>query len=331
LDFSIIIPTFQRRDLVLSNVMALSRQSFTGTFEVIVVVDGSTDGSVPALRRLDTRFPLTVIEQSNQGIAAARNRGAAEAVGEFLLFLDDDMEADSRLVSEHAAAHMVGADVVTGHVPLHPRSPGNFLSDSVGAWAEDRAKLLVSASDNPDFLEVVGGQLSISRRLFLELHGFDSEFTKNGTFGNEDRDLVCRLLDAGHKVVFSPTAVSWQIYVVTPRQFLRNYRQAGAADVYLARKHPGRAVRIFNPECVETFRDRYIWRWLRVPLRCLVLSLLEVGKKGPRYERMFWWVWRLEYCQGVRDGQRNIRKRAAANREDSRRGETSINGASHTH
>jgi glycosyltransferase involved in cell wall biosynthesis len=308
LNFNIVIPTYRRRDLVVATVRALTRQEYAGTFEVIVVVDGSTDNSAEALRALDTPFPLTVLEQSNQGIAAARNRGADVARGELLLFLDDDMEADPKLLTEHARSHQSDADVVTGHVPLNPASPDNFLSASVKAWAEDRERLLSSAPDDLDFLEIVGGQLSISRNLFFQLNGFDRTFTRNGTFGNEDRDLACRLLDAGYKIAFNPKAISWQTYVVTPRQFLRNYRQAGAADVNLAAKHPGRSDRIFNPECIESRIDRVLWRWLRGPIRLLALKLVETEKPEQWRIDLFWHAWKLEYCQGVREGKKVWRR-----------------------
>jgi glycosyltransferase involved in cell wall biosynthesis len=303
-DFSIIIPTYERRDLVASTVRALARQEYFGAFEVIVVVDGSADGSAQALRTLHMPFPLTVLEQTNQGIAAARNRGAAVATGDWLLFLDDDMEADRHLLAEHARSHQSGADAVTGHVPLHPGSPANFLSDSVKAWAEERAKALRSVTGSIDFLEVVGGQLSISRKLFTELNGFDTNFTRRGTFGNEDRDLACRLLTAGRRIVFNPDAISWQTYIVRPRRFLRNYRQAGGADVRLAVKHPDRAARIFNPECVETRMDRLVWRWFRRPASTATLAFLERGKEYPWCVRVFWWVWKMEYSQGAREARR---------------------------
>jgi len=214
------------------------------------------------------------------------------------------MEADPNLLAEHAESHQAGADVVTGHVPLHPASPETFLSASVKTWAEERAKLLSRTSQNLDFLEIVGGQLSISRKLFFQLNGFDVNFTRKGTFGNEDRDLACRLLDAGYTIAFNPNAISLQTYIVTPRQFLRNYRQAGAADVHLAAKHPKRSDRIFNPECIESKMDRLVWRWFRWPLRCLALKFVESGKPEQWQVNLFWRSWRLEYYQGVREGRK---------------------------
>ena len=87
--FSVVVPTFQRRELVVKAVRSLAQQSFAGRFEIIVVVDGATDGSAQALRALELSVPLTVIEQLNQGRATALNSGAARARGEILLFLDE--------------------------------------------------------------------------------------------------------------------------------------------------------------------------------------------------------------------------------------------------
>src|SRR5580698_4513306 len=114
--FTVVVPTYQRCEVVTANIVALAGQEFTGHFEVVVVVDGSTDGSAEALRALRVHFPLTVIEQPNQGASKARNRGAQAARGEILLFLDDDMEGDPHLLTEHDRSHRAGADVVFGHM-----------------------------------------------------------------------------------------------------------------------------------------------------------------------------------------------------------------------
>ena len=119
---------------------ALETQEQVDGYEVIVVVDGSTDGTTEALRQLTTSFPLTVLEQPNRGRAAAVNHGAKVARGELLLILDDDMEADPRLLAEHDRSHREGADVVLGHIPLHPDSPESFLCPGVAAWADRRAE-----------------------------------------------------------------------------------------------------------------------------------------------------------------------------------------------
>ncbi|HWO84528.1 MAG TPA: glycosyltransferase, partial [Solirubrobacterales bacterium] len=115
--FSVVIPTYQRRQTVVRSVTALAGQTCSD-FEVVVAVDGSSDGTADALRGLETSFPLRVLEQPNRGRAAAVNAGAAAAGGELILFLDDDMRADPRLLEEHERSHREGADVVMGDLPL---------------------------------------------------------------------------------------------------------------------------------------------------------------------------------------------------------------------
>jgi glycosyltransferase involved in cell wall biosynthesis/peptidoglycan/xylan/chitin deacetylase (PgdA/CDA1 family) len=297
--FSVVIPTYQREKLVTLSVKSLNTQDFIGNFEVIVVIDGSRDYSAEALRSLSTSFPLKVIEQSNQGASAARNKGAAAARGEIILFLDDDMEAHSHLLAEHNRSHLEGADAVIGHIPLHPDSPKNFLSYVVGLWADSRIHELSSIEGKLPFNEIMTGQLSISRKIFWEMGGFNTQFTKGGSFGNEDLDFGLRLQESNYKVAFNPKATSWQKYVVTPRQYLKQYRQAGRADVLFARIHPDQTDHLFHRP--QSWADQYIWRWFRWLLRWLVLTLIDLGLAGSRTARLFAWLVNLEYYQGVRE------------------------------
>jgi glycosyltransferase involved in cell wall biosynthesis len=294
---SVVIPTFQRRDVVLRSVAALSRQEETAAFEVIVVVDGSTDGTAQALRELETPFPLAVVEQSNEGSAAARNHGAEAARGTVLLFLDDDMEAHPRLLAEHERSRREGADVVLGHIPLHPDSPPGFLAAGVGEWAERRARSLQERAGRVELEDLLTGQMSLPRKAFLRLGGFDTAFTRGGQFGGEDLDFGLRLLESGHRVVFNPDAISRQRYVVTQRQYLRQWRQNGRASVMLARKHPEQLEQAFHRR--ETRADRLIWRRVRWPLRAFVLALAATGASGPRTTRWFFRVRNLEYFRGI--------------------------------
>jgi glycosyltransferase involved in cell wall biosynthesis len=307
--FSVIIPTYQRRDIVLESVRALARQEFDRSFEVIVVVDGSNDGSAEALRELFTTFALTILEQQNQGAASARNLGAAAARGKILLFLDDDMEAHSRLLMEHDQSHRAGADVVLGHIPLHPNSPPGVLSKGVKSWAEERARRLSSPGASLGLHDLLTGQISLSRMTFDRLGGFDTNFTRGGSFGNEDLDFGYRLLREGYRVVYNPHAISWQYYAVQPRQYLRQWRQAGRADVLFVRKYPDEANRIFYRASRRL--SRYLWRplvtmpFLATPLsgllRWLACRLVESGAQGPNATRFFFETRNLEYWRGVRE------------------------------
>lgn len=303
---SVVIPTYQRRRVVSATVEALARQAGAPPFEIIVVVDGSTDGTAEHLRGLSLAVPLTVIEQANAGASSARNRGAAAAKAPILLFIDDDMEAAEGLILAHTRQHALGRDVVLGHIPLHPQSPRNIMSQGVGAWAEQRRERLAQAGAALTLHDLLTGQISISRTAFDAVGGFDLKFTQNGTFGNEDIDFGLRLLDGGHDIAFCPEAVTYQNYVVTPAAHLRQWRQAGAADVRFARKHPDHGAEIFELNGAAEAFTRLIarplaatWLWPLVtwPVRALAL---RAGASDNRYAA--WWFFRartLDYWRGV--------------------------------
>jgi glycosyltransferase involved in cell wall biosynthesis len=84
---SVIIPTHNRKAFVLEAVGSVFAQTY-GDYELIVVDDGSIDGTGEALKRYEKR--LLYLYQENQGVSAARNNGLARAQGEFIAFLDSD-------------------------------------------------------------------------------------------------------------------------------------------------------------------------------------------------------------------------------------------------
>src|SRR6185436_4086895 len=109
--------------------------------------------------------------------------------------------------------------------------------------------------------DMLTGQLSVTRAVFERLTGFDTHFRQQHTSGNADADFGHRLLQSGCRVVFNPAAISWQQYIVTPRQYLRRWREVGLADVRLVRKHPERAEAIFTRKKLQNRR-----RWMIGPI-----------------------------------------------------------------
>lgn len=264
--FSIVIPTFQRRDLVCAAVSALRHLRYSGEIEVIVSIDGSTDGTADALATVETPFPMRMIAQANQGAAAARNAGAAIARHPILQFIDDDMIADPALLEEHAKSYAEGADAVLGHIPLDPDSPPNFLSRGVAEWAEERFRRL-STSSELSLFDLLTGQLSVRRDVFEACGGFDPRFTAGASFGDEDLDFGCALLDRGYRIAFNPRAICHQRYAVTYRSNMKQWHQAGRADVVFARKRPERARELFELHGIQyLFTRRVMTRVARLPL-----------------------------------------------------------------
>ncbi len=85
--FSVIIPTYNRGWVIKESVNSLLRQIFTD-YEVIVVVDGSVDDTIEILKEFNDK--IIVLKKENEGPSQARNLGAKNAKGEYLIFLDDD-------------------------------------------------------------------------------------------------------------------------------------------------------------------------------------------------------------------------------------------------
>jgi glycosyltransferase involved in cell wall biosynthesis len=165
-----------------------------GPLEVVVVDDGSTDGSAAVAARYGD--PVRCVRQANQGPAAARNRGLAESRGALLAFLDaDDRWLPGKLTRQVAwLAGEPGVDVVTGPVEL--------------AWPEARVQAAwdaMVARHAPDGL--VGpclGSALIRRAVFDRVGAFDA-----GLRFGEDWDWVLRVKEHGVRVAVLAEPVLW--------------------------------------------------------------------------------------------------------------------------
>jgi peptidoglycan/xylan/chitin deacetylase (PgdA/CDA1 family) len=144
--------------------------------------------------------------------------------------------------------------------------------------------------------------------LFQAVGGFDTRFTVGGSFGNEDIDFGYRLMTAGYSIVFCSTAVSHQRYVVSPAQHLRQWRQAGRADVAFARKHPQEATTLFELNGASSRLARRIarplskaplWQIWTAPLCWLAVALASLNLQDRCTVALFQIMRALEYWRGV--------------------------------
>ena len=109
--FSIIIPAYNAEAYLSRCLDSIFSQEFDD-YEVIVINDGSSDGTAVLLERYTSKYPnLHVLAQSNQGMATARNRGLDAAQGDYILFVDSDDELMPQALSS-LAPHLNGEDII---------------------------------------------------------------------------------------------------------------------------------------------------------------------------------------------------------------------------
>lgn len=218
---SVIIPTSNRRDTILRTVEAVLRQDYSASdCEIIVVVDGGSDGTAEALRKLDIESRLRIVEQENRGPAGARNSGLRVANGDLLIFLDDDMMCTPGWLRAHVAAHASSdGDEIAGMGAIYadPDDPPTLAADVFSNQIGAEYLLHRDSSDRPWPANVWSfANTSISRKKLESAGGFDERFRMR-----EDCELGVRLLNSGIRQQFVGDAVAYQHCDKSPEQLVR--------------------------------------------------------------------------------------------------------------
>ena len=123
---SVVIPTYNRRPILEKALLALEDQRLEPPlegYEVVVVDDGSTDGTAAWLRQEADRFPhVRLIEQDHGGPAEGRNRGVDHARGDVIVFIDSDLVVTPSFLLCHARARDAQRDQDNNEFIFHGRS-----------------------------------------------------------------------------------------------------------------------------------------------------------------------------------------------------------------
>lgn len=267
---SVVVATYNRLSSLEQLLSQLALQAgLPGPFEVVVVDDGSASPVAPALENRRYPFTLTVHTQQNAGAAAARDVGVRRAQGELVVIIDDDMQVDPDFLRHHLACHADGErTVVIGRIAADDSLATRPLFERWHQALLDRmARQLASGEVVPGGKHFFTGNVSLPRRAFLEVGGFDSTMRQS-----EDVELGLRLEKAGLKFKFADDAVTRHASDHSALAFFRRRAfRYGGFDRELWRKHPDR-------------REASPWRFwtdlnrLTVPFLATALLAPEMGE-----------------------------------------------------
>ncbi|MEO8361012.1 MAG: glycosyltransferase [Vicinamibacteria bacterium] len=229
---SVVIATYNRPESLRHLLTQLAAQTMESSDFEVVVVD---DGSRTSLPEISVPYRLTVIRQENQGAAAARHHGAEAAVGDVVMFIDDDMEVPPAVLDAHARVHDRNPlAVVLGWIktpagslmPLFERFHARYLDDLASDVHRGRRTL--------SGIDVWSGNLSLRRAQYLKVGGFDVTLGQS-----EDAELGLRLEKDGAAFHVSEEAhtIHHSDHMSLQAWMKRSYRY-GRVDLRISRKHP---------------------------------------------------------------------------------------------
>jgi len=230
---SVIIPTFNRRRQLAQVLTALDAQHLDPTqFEVIVVDDGSTDGTTEWLESKQFRFALTAKHQSNAGPATARNTAVMLAKGELVVFIDDDVVPMPELLQEHLASHEAESVnlAVTGPLSSLPYYEAPWV-----AWEQAKVEKQYVAMQRgdyaPTFRQFWTGNASVARSHVIAAGLFNTALHRA-----EDVDLGVRLIDQGIQFRFNAKARAFHHVDRTLASWSKTYASYGELEVGILSK-----------------------------------------------------------------------------------------------
>lgn len=230
---SVIVPTFNGAHRLPFLLNSLAQQIFQD-FELVVVVDGSTDNSHQVLKRFNSVFKnFKIVIQTNKGRAGARNSGALAANGSIFIFVDDDVKLSPETIQSHVEHHkkerssvLVGSIVEeegerSTDVQKYRRKLSIKWQSALGITQTKIQEPYLSAAN-----------FSIEKTTFDQLNGFDERLKDC-----EDHDLAIRIQAKGLSIYFDPGIISWHLDSITAWSYLRRLKDYKKAYLNLCSRY----------------------------------------------------------------------------------------------
>jgi glycosyltransferase involved in cell wall biosynthesis len=278
--FSVVIPTYNRKPILEKCLKALELQQFDAGaiagYEVVVVDDGSTDGTVNWLQTNASTFPhVRLFQQNHQGPAAARNLGVEKATGDTIIFIDSDLVVTEVFLRAHAEGLQRGQQSAVSGQPLKQTQDSKLETQNFSTPPPvfTYGRVINTANfDDPtaepykltDFSAAyfATGNVAIARTWLEKAGLFDTRFQ---LYGWEDLELGVRLKQLGLTLIKCPDAVGYHWHPPFALSQLPNLIdkeiERGKMGVLFYQKHPTWNVRLMIQ---MTWLHRLLWGVLSI-------------------------------------------------------------------
>ena len=292
-EISVVLPTYNRRPILTEVLAALDAQAGAPPFEIVVVDDGSTDGTFEWLSSRAGGRPLRLLRQQNRGPAAARNHGVAAAAGALIAFLGDDTVPLPDWLALHWARHRREREraegegpprlAVIGYTAWHPRMRATPFLRFLNEQGLQFGYALITDPEHVPFNFFYTSNLSLAREWLLE-EPFDESFPDPAW---EDIEASFRMFRRGLRLVYEPRARLLHDHPTDFRRFCARQERAGASAVRFARKHPELAgflgIGADGPAPLPERRIRLPREWLVRALQFFPVSLPGIWEEALRF------------------------------------------------
>lgn len=295
---SVIIPTYNRKNILKKTILAIMEQSIPKTnYQVIIIDDGSTDGTKAMINQLQEKYPLTYHYQKNSGRASARNQGICLAKHEIVIFIDSDIIVNHTFVASHLKKHAREKAAIVNGLVINTTNFEDPMSERYKITDYSRASFAT-------------GNSSVRKSFLWEAGLFDEDFNQ---YGWEDLELGHRLLALNLKKVKAEEAIGYHYNPPTSLdylpQMLKKERERGRMAVLFFQKNPLLKTRLTTLYAWPFFfleRSINLASW---PDWQITNQLLEKFKKTNQ-KKLFNLLAQFKlihaYFNGMRDGQKQF-------------------------
>ena len=235
-EVSVVLPTYNRKALLRECLLYLFWQDFdSNNYEIIVVDDGSSDGTHEAVGELINKYEIpniVYVRQANKGVASACNLGIAQAQGSIIVFTEDDCVIPSDWIKKIVHYHALNTDIAV----IQGRAL-NFYKNSLFACLEQEIwdghwERIVRTIDGRKFLsEILTGNCSFKSRIFSEYKLLFREIF----LASEETDLALRILERGERILYEADIAVFHKHRRKVGSFVKRVFRDGRGEVILQR------------------------------------------------------------------------------------------------